>query len=467
MSVPRFARKGLLSIVFGTMVAQGLFPASEAQAQERPAAAGVAAATPEPETRASVTLESMRAYYQRRAPRNLTIGALDTDTLLSFALDDDDTTYDLADAIRSGGVRPSDAAIATIAEGIDFMPGIYSSNVAVDLDHQTLAPVAVPELRSTDGRAMCVTITGQPDIQSFMPTGLNMEQSARFLNRHEFRHCASAHISHMMQRHDDIAPLVARGDMAPALFDYVASRLEEETRADLGALTDMIVLDGDNPSILRSVAAWRADRMAAAQRDITHYSSPALLALADRIDDMGVERFRRMSERARERLLDRVLQDTKLTGGAMAIVMSRAYGSDPAEVNYPYTQRDHDRAAPALAYMQAHPNLEFVDMDPIILTPDQATTLQEWDAAGEMTKRAMREGGGQISRFSLLAARRDMLDSLREGIRTDPTNTIYGARILMTHVAFQELNRDLNETQLAQQPQQAQPVMAAAATPGM
>lgn len=465
MSVPRFARKGLLSIVFGTMVAQGLFPASEAQAQGRPAPAA-SPAPAEPETLASARLESMRLYYQRRAPSNITIGALDTDTLLSFPLDDEDATYDLADAIRSGGVRPNDDAIAEIREGIEFFPGIYSQNDEVNLDHQTLAPVAVPLLRSTDGRAMCVTITGLPDIQSVLPTGLNMEQSARFLNRHEFRHCSSAHITHMMERHDDIATLFTEGEIGAPLFNYIAERLEEETRADLGALSDMIVLDGDSPDILRFVASWRSNRMAAEQRDITHYSSPALLALADRIDTMGVERFRRMSERSRERLLENILQDTKMTGGSMAIVMSHANGSDPAEINYPYTQQDHDRAAPALAYMQAHPNLEFVDMDPIILSPDQAAALQEWDAEEEMAKRARSEGGGEITRFSLLAARRDMLDSLRENIRTDPTNPIYGAKILLTHTAFQYLSNELTASRLAQQPRQAQPTMAAA-TPGL
>lgn len=164
MSVPRFARKGLLSIVFGTMVAQGLFPANEAQAQERPAPAASASSTAaEPQTRASTTLENMRTYYQRRAPHGVTIGALDTDTLLSFNLNDGQT-YEFTDAIRSGGAVPDDASIARIAEGIAFYPGIYADNVAVDLDHQTLAPIAVPSLRSTDGRAMCVTITAASPI---------------------------------------------------------------------------------------------------------------------------------------------------------------------------------------------------------------------------------------------------------------------------------------------------------------
>lgn len=460
MSVARTARKGLLSLVFGTMVAQGLLPAGQAQAsQGRPPAT-----TPvtDPQTRASSDLESMRTHYQRRAPRNVTIGALDTDTLLSFNLNDGET-YELTDAIRSGGVTPDDDSVARIAQGLEFLPGIYSVNMAVDLDHQTLAPVAVPTLRATDGRAMCVTITGQPDIQSVLPTGLNMAQSARFLNRHEFRHCASAHINHVMERHDDVAAAVARGDMGPALFDYLSSRLEEETRADLGALSDMIVLDGDSPAILRSVAQWRADRMAAEQHDITHYSTPALLALAGRIDDMGLDRYRRMPERSRERMLERILQDTKLTGGAVALVFSRAHGG---EVNYPYSLRDHQRATPALAYLQAHPNLQFVDMDPIILTAEQATSLQEWDAEAEMTKRALREGNGQINRFSLLAARRDMLDTLRDNIHREPTNTIYGAQILMTHMAFQQLSNALADTQLAQQPQRAQQALAAA-TPGL
>ncbi len=464
MSVPRFARKGLLSIVFGTMVAQGLLVSSEAEAQNLPAPASSPAT--EPQTQASTTLDNMRAHYQRRAPRNVTIGALDTDTLLSFNLNDGQT-YALTDAIRSGGVTPDDASVARLAEGLQFYPGIYSANVSVGLEHQTLAPVAVPDLRATDGRAMCITITGQPDIQSVLPTGLNMEQSARFLNRHEFRHCASAHISHMMERHDEIAANVARGEITPALFDYLSGRLEEETRADLGALSDMIVLDGDSSQILRSVAAWRADRMAAEQRDVTHYSSPALLALADRIDAMGIARYRGMSERARERLIERVLQDTKLTGGAVLLVYAEANNASVSAVNYPLSARDHARAAPALAHMRANPNLQFVDMDPIILTPDQATTLHEWDAQGEMAQRAMREGGGQINRFALLAARRDMLDSLRDSIARDPANPIYGARILMTHMAFQDLSNDLAATRLAQQPQTAQPSMAAAAIPGM
>ncbi len=457
MHLPRTLRKGLLSVLFGTVVAQGLLPAA-AQAQNAPAAP---AAASEPQTRASADLERMRQYYQHRAPRNVIIGALDTDTLLSFTRDDDQS---LGAAIRGGGAVPDDASLARLAEGITFLPGIYSENA--NFDHQTLSPVAVPDLHAVDGRAMCVTITGQPDIQTILPTGLNVAQSTRFLNRHEFRHCASAHISHTLQNHGTVAQSVQRGELSPALFDYLAGVLEEETRADLGALSDMIVLDGDSADILRSVADWRARRMAASQHDLTHYSSPALLALAERIDEMGVARFRRMGEGARERLLERVLHDTRLSGGAMLLLAADVYDGAVEDVNYPLTPGDHARAAPALAYIAANPHLQHVDMDPIILTPAQMRELQAWSPEDDMQKRALSEGRGSVTRLSLLAARSDMLDTLREDIRRDPSNPVYGARILLTHAAFQSLSATLDApAPIAGPAAQAQAVMAATAAP--
>lgn len=465
MTLPRFARKGLLSIVFGTMVAQGLFAPSDAAAQNLPAPASSPAA--DPETAASRDLERMRAYYAARSTNGMLIAAIDTDRL--FAADASADDADILQSALTGDrhAHASQDALEATMELMDSHTGAYSSVETVDLDHEVMAPMAISgkSITTVEGAAMCLVVTAQPDIQITIPEGLTPAQTARYVNRHEFRHCMSHTLDDLRVQQANMKMTLDDGStINPAVFTFLAGSLAEETYADVAAMMDMVALDGDDTAMIRNVAQWRASRLASQQRDMTHYSTPALTVLANEIDDMGIKRFRRMNDNARERMAQRIVREHSLTPGAMAIMTAYISGSSDLSEISAVTLNDRDRAMgnAAVSYMEANTGHVHKDVIAIHMTQAQTQELSDWDAEEALSQRA-RLSNGSITRMSILAARAEMLDGLRADMLQDPSNPMYGARILMTHAAVQTLLRDLP----ANAPQTVQPVMVAAATPGM
>lgn len=433
-------RKGALSLLFGLMAAQGLMSSSAAQAQTAGQDAATAPADSESaQTQASRNLERMRAYYAARMAGNTALGAVDSDRLYANALPGTADADLMRSAIISDGAVADDASLATMLEAADSLNGPYTPTEGINLAHQILSPRAVPNLHTASGSAMCIVITAQADMQLFVPNGLTIEQTARYANRHEFHHCMSRSLRALDSAQDDVHASNAHGAINPAVFDFAASGLAEETRADLGALMDMIVIDGENPSIINNIAAWREQRMASAQQDINHYSSPVLRALAQRVEQMGVARFRRMDEGARSRLAEDLIRQNSLSAGALVLVAAHMYHIDDLrQFNVRITPRDHALASPALTFMRANPDLVHGDFTPVKLAADQVAQLNTWNIEEQLRASATNKDG-QMTRLGVLSARSAVLDDLRRQLVAEPSNPMHGARIILTQRATQHL----------------------------
>lgn len=441
-------RRGVLSLLFGLMAAQGVMNDARAESAPHQPATPLPADQPpadEPQTQASRALERMRVYYATRAKHNVTLGVLDTDGLYTAQPDTSDDTL-LRAAMLNPGTVPDAQSQQSIVKRMETVDGSYAETQGVDLSHSMIAPFALPHLHTVDGRALCIVVTAQPDIQLTIPTGLTTEQTVRYINRHEFHHCISRHLDRFDKDSKEISTTNPDGSANPAAFRQAAASLAEETRADLGAAMDMIALDGDDTSVIRGLAEWRARRMAASQHDILHYSTPALLALAERIDTMGIARFRGLSEQQRTRMAEGLVRSHSLSPGAIALALKDINYLDDDGTTLRHLRigaRDHSLVAPAQAYVRANPMIEHEDIVPANLSPDQVAALRDWDIEAQLVRRAAAPDG-RLTRLGVLNARAEILDRLRQDLAADPANPIHGARILLTHGAVQHLLRGLN-----------------------
>lgn len=440
-------RRGMLSALFGIAAMQGL--AAPAQARTPAAAA--------PDTAATRGLDAMARYYDRLRRGDAAIMALDTDRLVALNLDEiDDGRFAKAFAPKGDSIAP--AGMEKVISHIDYTDTRYNDVSGIDLESQVIDPRAVTQVALQSGGQMCLVIASPEEMPVTLVPGMTAAQSARYFNRHEFWHCIDPVAATLEAQ---LTGLTTDDGLTPAVLDGFARMSRTETYADLGALADMVALDGADPSVIARVRDWRGIRLHSA-RDLQHYDGAALTELQHRIEDMGVERFRRLSDRARLRMVEDIARTHSYTAGALGVAVYGILGADvPDEIVA--SAADRAMAQQIVAAYKAGDGTNYEDVVGIELTAAQVSELNGWDASAALEALATRQGPETVS--SLLAARVQMLDGLRADITRDPENPMYGARIILVQRAFQERLTDLQADAAPAAPAPVKPAMAAAAGP--
>lgn len=438
-------RRGMLSALFGIAAMQGI----AAPAQARPQA--------ETETAASRSLDAMARHYDRLRRGDAPIRALDTDRLIALNLDaiDDDR---FAATFAPQGDRIAPAGMEKVISHIDYTDTRYNDVSGIDLESQVIDPRAVTQVALQSGGQMCLVIASPEEMPITVVPGLSAAQSARYFNRHEFWHCIDPVAATLEAQ---LTGLSTDDGLTPAVLDGFARMSRTETYADLGALADMIALDGADPSVIARVRDWRGIRLHSS-RDLQHYDGAALTALQHRIEDMGVDHFRRLSDRARLRLVEDITRTHSYTPGALGVAVYGILGADAPD-DLTATAADRAMAEQIVAAYAAGDGTTYDDVVGIELSTAQVGELKGWDASAALAAAATPAGPETVT--SLLAARAHMLDGLRAEITRDPENPMYGARIILLQRAFQERLTDLQDAAASAAPAPAKPAMAAAAGP--
>lgn len=448
MVISSFLRRGLLSALFGLIATTGALSKAEAHEAENDAL--------DTQTAASAELEALRQAYAKRMDPRVALGVIDMD---QFAPATSNTPGfgSLLSALRADGHLLDAKSIFKIFEKATVTPGRLSMVADIDLAQYTLSPQAFSSLRSTDGQNMCVIAPALADNLPFVIPGLSDTQATRFTNRHEFHHCLNNNLGTLEAMQTKL--LEGQMDMPHVLtleeddiavlrlifsLQYIAQNVREESLADMGALSDMIAHDDAPVDAIHAVAAWRATRLASTPGDVIHYSTPALNALADHIESIGIDRFRMLSDTERSALSQRIYDEHGLTGSAALLVITHlARGAATPKlkantVELTITDNDRQRAAWTLSYIDSSQDVPSSDMGDIAFTPQQIKTLSQWDAAKELQQRARRLNG-KITQLSLLAAQADMLDDIRAQQRARPHDIMPVARAALIKKAFRTL----------------------------
>jgi hypothetical protein len=415
----------MLCAVFGAVAAQGVLRAAPAQAHGQ---------EPEPQTAASAELARMADYYNQLLDTDQPILYLDPDRLQT--LPQEPTFDDLARMIGRDGVTPTLDALERLDSSITTTPGPYSAvNADYGLEHELLMPYALAGLPS-DGGTFCLAVAGVDHAVVRGLDGMTAEQAVRFFNRHEFWHCVGDTV---LEAHGAARDGSERR-FTRAFYEHKARVLSSETMADLGAVADMIAEDGDGLEIVQSVSIWRARRFFAEQRDIDHFSSPALIVFAQEIEAMGIDAFRQRGAAARLEMITRSTRENRISPAVLALLDQHRHGVNADHMRPSASERA--LAEKVAGLMRQVGSITHDDFEFIVLSEDQGAELARFDARGRLERAARGEAEGPLSRHAVLAARARLLDELRRALRETPDDPLIGARIILTHRAAAGLLHD-------------------------
>ena len=430
----------LLTALFGFAALQAA-PLAHAQSQ------------PQAETQASRALDSLRAQYAARYRDAVTLVVIDPDRLQALPAWMSPVARYNALFHGSGLVlTPQQASQLDTTLVMRANMGPYSgANTGLShvdlpdqdgLDHSAASAFSMTALRLPQyaSQNFCMVSPAFTDFSLLTIPDLGHDRSVRFFNRHEFWHCA-----------EDISapqadPRIMSGRGLPLhLYQYSVDIMLAETRADMGAASDMIVHDGEGTDILPVIARWRGEQLKNPEgHDINHYSGFALAALKREIDTMGVEAWRALPDATRTATLARLTaQETMGTRALRDYLLASknqfelpVVAIDSRLDGLRGRARDRMNAARHLAAYRASTGLGTAAPEPIELNDRQRQALTSWNAVAALENIA-RSGGQDISLQSLRSARVVLLDSLRAEVAANPDDPLGGAKIIKLDQAYQ------------------------------
>lgn len=263
---------------------------------------------------------------------------------------------------------------------------------------------------------------------SFYIPGLSRQEIVEFTNRHEGWHATDYVNSDADIDYDSLRanPPVTVQDMINNVeyMKMAAYNYNSEVYADVGAAGDM-VRAGHGLDLIQNVSDWRALH----PDDPRHMSPPVLTELQNRIEKMGIDRFRALDERQTAALYDSVMQDAGMNARRMTLAyeflalekeerlayvvmhqndpeFSRAYAFARRFIAY----HDEDETAPQVRITQQVP-------------PDIQKVMDEvcgWDAQAALEKEAIRTDG-MITRVSMAKAYLSMMQDFDEKLTAAQT----------------------------------------------
>jgi len=188
---------------------------------------------------------------------------------------------------------------------------------------------------------------------AFNIPGLSPQQNRELINKHEGWHCLD-HRSNFAGMTEEQVNKEGTPENAKAIS--ILNRAE--SLADVGATGDMI-RNGMGTDIIDKMIVWRQDTS-----DLEHMSIASLTALKAKINDMGIDRFRRLNDKDARALYENITDNNTLTPGMADIAgaYQRASRAEQAEFraelrdNREEVLKEAPEAEKALAYVRAYPS---------------------------------------------------------------------------------------------------------------
>lgn len=257
-------------------------------------------------------------------------------------------------------------------------------------------------------------------------TALDVEA---YTNYHEAWHCLDSKYN-IVEPPLDALLLVSRNMPQEIIRSGDAlsliSRINRtETFADQGAVGDMI-REGYAIDIIDRIAEWRSSR----STDYIHFTSPGLMALKERINAMGIDKFRLLQEQELEKLYYDVTD-------------AHAFSPEKIKSFIVYTQAPPAKRVSMLAHGDIDPSIRFNDMIKQAFeagetsppaSPEEKkhvkTALDEWNAEKTLNDEATRVDG-QTTPQSIVKAYGRLQDRLRESLKKDPHNLLYPEQLTL------------------------------------
>lgn len=306
---------------------------------------------------------------------------------------------------------------------------MYPHQTKMGMFTSTPAPHAIPIVEG----AACYIVPADNRSDFIHIKKLSPDDESTFINLHEAWHCRDNDAFKGLTQ-EQIGKAYQTENIADlpkdaGVFRAFAVRNRMESLADVGGVGDMI-RNGYDPSIIGSVRAWRKE----GAWDAAHHTLPALDGLKEKIDKMGVDNFRKLSDADARKLYQQVIDEHALSEKSVSIIhedkhsMLLNFVNDNLEWVNPDVRkaRQFERSREDTAN---GPNLIQKTMASIGRVwsgqdkKDAAVVaaVNKWDAMAELKDTAFKNDG-KITPATLVTAYRDMQDKLCEDTRKHPEN---------------------------------------------
>lgn len=342
----------------------------------------------------------------------------------------DPTTFDSAVAL---GLAPAEAIqkileiekvstpdLDSIAQNMSGLAvhSQFTGNISLKTNpHASVAPQEICAITPADPSGMLAT-------QNL--TLLDMEA---YTNYHEAWHCldsqyniAAPPLDTLLVVARNIPQEIIRSGDALSLISKIN---KAETFSDLGAAGDMI-REGYAIDIVDRIAEWRSNRAT----DYIHFTGPGLMALKERINAMGIDKFRLLQEQELEKLYYNVTD-------------MHAFSPEKMKSFIVYTQAPPAKRVSMLARGDIDPSIRFNGMirqafeageTSPTASPEEIkhikTALAGWNAEKMLKDEAMRVDG-KATPQSIVNAYGRLQDQLRESLKSDPHNLFYPEQLTL------------------------------------
>ena len=204
------------------------------------------------------------------------------------------------------------------------------------------------------GAQSCVIVPPSayhPD--AFNIPGLSPQQNRELINKHEGWHCLDrrANLAGMDEKQ-------VNTDGTPESIKAVSILNRAESLADVGAAGDMI-RGGMGTDIIDKLIVWRQST-----EDLQHMSIASLTALKARINEMGVDKFRRLNDQNARILYEHLADTNGLTPAMAEVAGSYQQASRAEQAEFRTMLRDNrdevlselPEADKALAFLRGYPS---------------------------------------------------------------------------------------------------------------
>lgn len=307
----------------------------------------------------------------------------------------------------------------------------------------TQDPTAITNLKNPQPEA-CVVVPSSEHALAVDIKGLSRQDQVDFTNRHESWHCLDSkyNLRHLDPKKVDA---IKKGTLASHVNDRTALEIyatvyRKEALADVGAAGDMIRA-GKGLDLLDKVSAWRATDT----KDLQHLSSPVLDGLKQKINEIGIDNFRKLSDADAQKLYFEATDTFGMT--AKSLQMDIRFGTaKPAErkayVERAKTDEDAARAMLLMGYLVTAPGAQAkAGMSP----GDNALAekLKTWDADKLLDDKAF-EISRKITPASIIKAYNAMQEDLHDKMKNDPGNQLYPLQATKLQQAFLTHARELD-----------------------
>lgn len=308
------------------------------------------------------------------------------------------------------------------------------ANPDYGIDTVSPSPRALGVVRK--GAHPCVLLpTSDFALQGRVPQ-LTEEEDREYTNRHESWHCMD--YGHHLRAFSDHDINAVDEDSLPEFVDkpkmlaIFAIEYNREAFADVGALGDM-VRAGHPLSVIDKVAEWRSRKT----EGLNHRSRPLIDALKAAIEQIGLEKFRAMTDVQAHGLYYAVMEKHEMTAKNLQIALRYDDADDKRAAAFDRKALKDPEVRNGIAFSKLLGN---TGLPPVPeKSPDAASAeaLKNWDAAKALETEAVRLRG-EITPATLVAAYESMQDGFRRQMKQspeDPATALYMTKLQQVFIA--------------------------------